>query len=258
MEYWTHHWRKELLSFYIAGWGCAQRGQALCCQGCCAKSCSSCLCSGNQLSLRATLPALMSGISPLMLTLLLIAAFLGCVIHMYVLLLQPAVRAPPVPFQHCFCQGGRSASVHDCAALPAHRPASFHFLPLHIPILLCSEHSQLGKAALLCFSCNVFTNRHCLSQTWPECSFRFQGLQALLAHSLFLPREDAAQEAAEMLEQAAFPGVSACCATDRAFSELLLVSWGGRFLLNRKILHRDCNEARSNAAILFLIKITFF
>lgn len=133
--------------------------------GSCAKSCSSCLCSGSQLALRATLPALMSGISPLMVTLLLITAFHGCLIHIYILLQQTAVMAPPVPFQHCFCQGRRGdASVHGCAALPAPTPASSHLLPLHIPILLCSECSQLGKSALLHFSWNVFRNHHCLSQ----------------------------------------------------------------------------------------------
>lgn len=106
--------------------------------------------------------------------LLLITSFHGCVIHMYVLLQQPAIRAPPVPFQHRFCQGRRgSASVHGCAALPAHIPASSRLLLLHIPILLCSECSQLGKAVLLCFSWNVFTNHHCLSQRWPGCSFQY-------------------------------------------------------------------------------------
>lgn len=94
--------------------------------------------------------------------------------------------------------------MHGCAALPAHTPASSCLLPLQIPILHCCERSQLGKAALPCFSWTVFTNSHCLSQRWPGCCFGYQGLQALLADSLFVPTKDASQEAAEMLERAGF------------------------------------------------------
>lgn len=160
-----------------------------------------------------------------MVMLLLITSFHGCVIHMYVLLQQPAIRAPPVPFQHRFCQGRRgSASMHGCAALPAHTPTSSRLLLLHIPILLCSECSQLGKAVLLCFSWNVFTNRHCLSQRWPGCSFQYQGLQALLTDSLFLPTEDAPQEAVTCWNRQLFQALVCAVLPVRAVSELFLVS----------------------------------
>lgn len=137
--------RRSSFLLYIAGWGCAQGGWALCCQGSCAKSCSTCLCSGSQLALRATLTASMSSISPFMATLLLITAFHGCVIHISMLLQQPAIRAPPVPFSIAYVREGEEVPPCTGVQLSLPTPASSHLLPLHIPILVCSEHSQPGK-----------------------------------------------------------------------------------------------------------------